>query len=116
MRVVMLSGLALGACAMALLSATGGAPQTVNDGYGDMMLVPAGAFKMGDNFGDGDPRERPVHTVELDAFYLAKYELTNGQWKKFRDDTGYDDPKYWPNGWVVPKNQSPYWNDARNHG
>jgi len=116
MRVLMVSGLALGACAMALLSATGGAPQMVNDGFGDMMLVPAGAFKMGDNFGDGDPRERPVHTVELDAFYLAKYELTNGQWKKFRDDPGYDDPKYWPNGWVVPKNQSPYWNDARNHG
>src|SRR6266496_4248239 len=99
MRVMVVSGLALGACAMALLSAAAGAPGTANDGYGEMMLVPAGAFKMGDNFGDGDPRERPVHTVELDAFYLAKYELTNGQWKKFRDDPGYDDPKYWPNGW-----------------
>ena len=78
--------------------------------------VPAGAFKMGDNFGDGDPRERPVHMVELDAFYIAKYEMTNGEWRKFRDDPGYDDAKFWPGGWVVPKNQVPYWNDARNHG
>jgi formylglycine-generating enzyme required for sulfatase activity len=71
---------------------------------------------MGDNFGDGDPRERPVHVVDLDAFYIAKVEMTNGEWKRFRDDPGYDDPKFWPNSLVVPKNQIPYWTDARNHG
>src|SRR6185369_4996658 len=47
---------------------------------------------------------------------IAKYEMTNGEWKKFRDDPGYDDAKYWPGGRVVPKNQVPYWSDARNHG
>jgi formylglycine-generating enzyme required for sulfatase activity len=88
----------------------------VNDGYGDCVYVPAGAFKMGDNFGDGESRERPVHTVDLDAFYIGKYEVTNGQWKKFRDDPGYDDPKFWPNKRPVPRDQVPYWNDARNHG
>ena len=44
----------------------------LTDGYGDFVYVPAGAFKMGDNFGDGEARERPVHTVELDAFYIGK--------------------------------------------
>ncbi len=88
----------------------------VNDGYGDYVYVPAGAFKMGDNFGDGESRERPVHVVDLESFYIAKYEMTNGEWKKFRDDPGYSDPKYWPNGYVVPKDQNPYWNDATNHG
>ena len=29
---------------------------------------PAGAFRMGDNFGDGESRERPAHVVDLDAF------------------------------------------------
>ena len=91
-------------------------PQTVNDGYGDYVYVPAGAFRMGDNFGDGEARERPVHAVELDAFYIAKFEMTNGEWKKFRDDPGYDDPKFWPNGYVVPKNQVPYWTQPNNHG
>jgi formylglycine-generating enzyme required for sulfatase activity len=97
-------------------AATGGAPPVVNDGYGDLVYVPAGAFKMGDNFGDGLPRERPVHTVDVDAFYIGKYEITNGEWKKFRDDSGYDDPKFWPNGRVVPKDQVPYWTQANNHG
>ncbi len=88
----------------------------VDDGHGDYVLVPAGPFKMGDNFGDGEARERPVHVVELDSFYIARYEMTNGEWKKFRDDPGYEDAKFWPEGRIVPKDQSPYWNDARNHG
>ena len=71
---------------------------------------------MGDNFGDGESRERPVHTVDLDAFYIGKYELTNAEWKKFRDDPGYDDPKFWPGGRPLPKDQIPYWSDPRNHG
>lgn len=91
-------------------------PKTVNDGYGDFLLVPAGSFKMGDNFGDGESRERPVHLVDLDAFYIAKFEVTNGDWKKFQADPGYDDTKFWPNGRVVPKDQSPYWTQANNHG
>jgi iron(II)-dependent oxidoreductase len=91
-------------------------PKTVNDGYGDFVLVPAGAFKMGDNFSDGEPRERPVHTVYLDAYYIGKFEVTNGDWKKFLNDPGYNDPKYWPEGRVVPMEQIPYWTQPQNHG
>lgn len=90
--------------------------KSVNDSYGEMMLVPGGAFRMGDNFGDGLPRERPVHTVEVDTFYMAKLEVTNAQWRKFRDDPGYDDPKLWPSGRPMPKDQIPYWTQANNHG
>lgn len=91
-------------------------PQTVNDGYGELVLVPAGAFKMGDTFGDGEPRERPAHTVELSAFYIGKFEVTNAEWRKFRDDPAYDDPKLWPGGNIVPKDRVPYWTQANNHG
>ncbi|MEO2031644.1 MAG: SUMF1/EgtB/PvdO family nonheme iron enzyme [Planctomycetaceae bacterium] len=90
--------------------------QVINDGYGDVVFVPQGAFEMGDNFGDGESRERPVHTVTLDAYYIGKYEVTNAEWRRFRDDPGHDDPKYWPIGRVVPKDQNPYWNQERNHG
>jgi formylglycine-generating enzyme required for sulfatase activity len=96
-----------------ILSAT---PPPINDGYGDFVYVAAGPFRMGDNFGDGEARERPVHVVDLDAFYIGKYEVTNAQWKRFRDDPGYDDPKYWPGGRPMPKDQIPYWTDAKNHG
>ncbi len=92
------------------------APKTVNDGYGELVYVPAGAFKMGDNFGDGESRERPVHTVTLDAYYIGKYEVTNADWRKFRDDPEYNDPKLWPDGRVMPKDQVPYWTQANNHG
>jgi len=30
------------------------APVVADDGYGELVLVPASAFRMGDNFGDGE--------------------------------------------------------------
>jgi formylglycine-generating enzyme required for sulfatase activity len=44
--------------------------------------VQGGCFQMGDSFGDGLPSERPLHEVCIDGFYLGKYEVTQGQWKK----------------------------------
>jgi formylglycine-generating enzyme required for sulfatase activity len=90
--------------------------KTVNDGYGDMVLAPAGAFKMGDNFDEGDQRERPVHVVELDAYYIGKLEVTNGEFARFRNDPTYDDPKYWPEGKVVPKEISSNWTTNQRGG
>ena len=89
---------------------------TVNDGYGDYVLVPAGAFRMGDGTREGLARERPAHVVELDAYYISRFEITNREWKKFRDDPGYDDPKFWPGGRILPRDQIPYWTQANNHG
>jgi len=80
------------------------------------VYVPAGAFEMGDGAGDGLTREGPAHVVELDAFYIGKFEVTNAQWRRFRDDPGYDDPKLWPDGRVMPKTQIPYWTQGQNHG
>jgi formylglycine-generating enzyme required for sulfatase activity len=89
---------------------------TVNDGYGDYVFVPAGKFRMGDDSNEGLARERPAHVVELDAFYISKHEITNREWKKFRDDAGYDDPRFWAGGHVLPRDQIPYWSMANNHG
>ena len=47
-----------------------------------MVLIPAGNFEMGDHL-DGLKVALPVHTVELDAFYMDIYEVTMGQYKKF---------------------------------
>jgi formylglycine-generating enzyme required for sulfatase activity len=94
--------------------ATPAAVAGITDGYGDYVLVPAGEFRMGDDAQLA--RERPAHVVELDAFYISKFEITNRQWKQFRDDPGYDDPKFWPGGRVVPRDQVPYWSQANNHG
>ena len=90
--------------------------KTINDGYGDYVHVPAGTFQMGDTSNEGLARELPAHVVELDAFYIAKFEVTNRDWNRFRDDPGYDDPKFWPNSHIVPRDQIPYWTQPNNHG
>jgi formylglycine-generating enzyme required for sulfatase activity len=110
MRRSILPAVAAGLIAYLLLAAS----PVVNDGYGDYLLVPAGAFQMGDNFNEGDARELPVHTVELDAYFIGRFPVTNGEYKRFRDDTGYDDPRFWPGGHVVSKEQSMVW--ARTRG
>jgi formylglycine-generating enzyme required for sulfatase activity len=112
---LLLCGLAMTA-GTAAAQGSGSQPATVNDGYGDFVLVPAGNFPMGDNFGDGEARERPVHVVYLDAYYIGKLEVTNAEWIRFRNDPGYDDPKHWPGGIVVPRDQVPFWTQPQNHG
>jgi formylglycine-generating enzyme required for sulfatase activity len=89
---------------------------SVNDGYGDYVFVPAGSFKMGAGTKEALAREKPMHVVDLDAYYIAKFEVTNREWKRFRDDPGYDDPKFWPGGRVLPRDQIPYWTQPNNHG
>jgi formylglycine-generating enzyme required for sulfatase activity len=39
-----------------------------------------------------------VHQVYLDAFRLAKYPLTVGQYRQFVDDDGYQDRRWWDAG------------------
>jgi formylglycine-generating enzyme required for sulfatase activity len=44
--------------------------------YDGMALVPTGSFEMGRHVGGGDGGELPVHTVNLDAFYMDTHEVT----------------------------------------
>ena len=48
----------------------------------EMLLIPPGTFDMGSANGQDD--ERPVHQVTLTkAFYLGRYEVTQGEWEAF---------------------------------
>jgi formylglycine-generating enzyme required for sulfatase activity len=46
----------------------------------EFILVPAGAFQMGDLFDVGWDNETPVQEVRIEGFYLGKYAVTQGQW------------------------------------
>jgi formylglycine-generating enzyme required for sulfatase activity len=53
----------------------------------DLVTIAAGAFPMGSE--DGQPDERPVHTVWLDEFALAVHPVTNGDYRRFVVATGH---------------------------
>ena len=53
---------------------------SVNPISAGMVLIPAGEFTMGSN--DGGSDERPVHQVELDAFFIDQYEVTVERYAK----------------------------------
>ncbi len=44
-----------------------------------MALIPAGSFTMGDSL-DGDTNALPLHTVNVSAFYMDKYDVTKASW------------------------------------
>ena len=52
----------------------------------EMVLMPGGAFEMGDLSGDGAENERPVHPVTLDVFYIGRYTVTQAQWQHLVSD------------------------------
>ena len=52
---------------------------------GDMVLIPAGAFQMGSNAPEAFIDEQPVQTVNVPAFSMDTYEVTNAQYKRFVD-------------------------------
>ena len=64
----------------------------------EMVLVPAGEFRMGSS--DGGVDEKPVHDVHVDAFYMDKHEVTNRRFRKFVEACRYrraefaDDPRF----------------------
>jgi formylglycine-generating enzyme required for sulfatase activity len=69
-----------------------------------MVLVPTSSFQMGSNQGEGLVPEdsRPQRSIELPAFYIDKTEVTNAEYKKYCDATGYPTPPHWTNG-MIPK-------------
>ena len=64
------------------------APATADAPPGeDMALVPGGTFLMGSE--DFYPEERPVHRVEVDAFWMDRRPVTVAQFRRFVKATGY---------------------------
>jgi len=65
--------------------------------------VPAGPFLMGSAKGDKTAYEgeRPRHSLELPAFLVSRYPVTNTQYRPFVEGGGYDEPHHWtPEGWA----------------
>ena len=69
----------------------------------DMVLIPAGEFKIGSNNTGVKDRKNPGHTVYIDAFYMDKYPVTNAQFKVFLNtNPRWQKPSKW-NDWNKAK-------------
>ncbi len=60
----------------------------------ELVRVPGGTYEMGDLFGDGVEDETPVHTVTLDAFFIGRFPVTQGEWLKVMGEN----PSRFPRG------------------
>jgi formylglycine-generating enzyme required for sulfatase activity len=85
-----------------------------------MIEIPAGAFVMGSDA--GDPEDAPAHQVDLAAFEIDKYEVTNADFDLFVQATDYvtdaeqGGKKSWRDSFAEGKEDHPVvrvtWNDA----
>ncbi len=78
----------------AVLAAGESFRDTLKDGNlgPEMVVIPAGTFRMGDIQGGGDSYELPVHQVSVARFAMGKYEVTFAEYDKFAEATGRSKP------------------------
>ncbi len=97
----------------------GETPSPVDLITAQMIEIPGGALMMGSD--KGGPDSKPAHSVDVPTFSIDKFEVTNSDFKKFADATGYktDAEKSGDKPWsayAAGKDNHPVvkvsWNDA----
>ena len=69
--------------------AVGAAAAPPSDPPVDMTWIPGGSFTMGGVGPEARPDEFPRHLVRVDGFFIGTHEVTNADFKRFVDATGY---------------------------
>jgi sulfatase modifying factor 1 len=54
-----------------------------------MRWIPGGEFLMGSDSDQAWPEERPAHRVRVDGFWIDEHEVTNAEFRRFVQATGY---------------------------
>lgn len=68
-----------------------------------MQLIPGGVFEMGADNEQAGPDEYPKHRVQVSPFYMDITEVTNAEFKRFVDATGY----------LTTAERKPVWEEIR---
>jgi formylglycine-generating enzyme len=72
-------------------------------GPAGMAWVPDGQFLMGSDYKLAQANERPAHTVRVHGFWMDRHHVTNSEFRKFVEATGY----------VTTAEQKPDWNTLK---
>jgi formylglycine-generating enzyme required for sulfatase activity len=80
-----------------------------------MRYLKSGAFKMGNEDSDAYSDEKPLHWVEMNDFYISKYEVTFDEYDKFCEAAGLHKPS--DNGWGRGRHPviNVSWDDANDY-
>jgi sulfatase modifying factor 1 len=54
-----------------------------------MAWIPGGTFLMGTSDKESFPNERPAHLVQVQGFWMDEHDVTNAEFSKFVEATGY---------------------------
>lgn len=71
--------------------------------HNGMVWIAGGEFVMGATDGEGRPDEYPSHEVKVSGFWMDKHEVTNAEFGKFVEVTGY----------LTTAEQKPDWNQMK---
>jgi formylglycine-generating enzyme required for sulfatase activity len=85
--------------------------------------IPAGKFWMGAqnrelkrrNYDEDAYNESPVHEVMLSEYKIGKYPVTVCQYKRFIEEGGYEDEKYWKTGGFGKFKEPNNWEEQQQH-
>ncbi|WP_313621965.1 formylglycine-generating enzyme family protein [Achromobacter sp.] len=92
---------------VAVSTAPKGAPViTLGDGKqgpANMAWIPGDEFLMGNDHQMSQPNERPAHKVRVSGFWMDVNDVTNAQFRRFVEATGY----------VTTAEQKPTWEDLQ---
>jgi len=94
--------------AYVVVSAPPSGPPVVTLGDGKqgpaaMAWIPGNEFLMGNDHQMSQPNERPAHKVRVSGFWMDVHDVTNAQFRRFVEETGY----------VTTAEQKPRWEDLR---
>jgi iron(II)-dependent oxidoreductase len=75
-------------------------PEAGSAGARDMVAVPAGRYLIGTDGHEPYDNEHPRHEVELPAFAIDRFPVSNGDYMRFMADGGYSLRELWSSdGW-----------------
>jgi sulfatase modifying factor 1 len=80
---------------MASFNATASNPDDRSEGHvrrkapPGTVWIPEGTFLMGTNDKESFPNERPAHLVQVQGFWMDEHDVTNAEFSKFVQATGY---------------------------
>lgn len=72
----------------------------------DMALIEAGSFLFGGPRGD-ERRNDHQHSEDLEAYWIDKYEVSNGEYREFMADADHAAPSFWPQALPAGWNELP---------